>query len=111
MELAGGAVGVMVRAVGEGGTGGIPTECTTGGCLLPPGSIPLVLFYYPHLTHLLSTKVSMYMHTWDVVVSTIWHFGGKMQLASMDTDMYSKAASCILSNLKIYEIILPNTIY
>ena len=53
----------------------------------------------------------MYMHTWDVVLSTIWHFGGKMQLASMDTDMYSKVASCILSNLKIDEIILPNTIY
>ena len=31
-----------------------------------------------------------------------------MQLAALDTDMYTKEASCILSNLKIYEIILPN---
>ena len=34
-----------------------------------------------------------------------------MQLAGMDTGTYTKEASCILSNLKIYEIILPNTIY
>ena len=36
---------------------------------------------------------------------------GKMQLAGMVTDTYAKEASCIPSNLKIYEIILPNTIY
>ena len=36
---------------------------------------------------------------------------GNMQLADLDTDTYTKEASCIPSNLKIYEIILPNTIY
>ena len=36
---------------------------------------------------------------------------GNMQLAALDTDTYTKEASCIPSNLKIYEIILPNTIY
>ena len=51
------------------------------------------------------------MHAWDDIASTIWHFGGNMQLAALDTDTYTKEASCIPSNLKIYEIILPNTIY
>ena len=39
------------------------------------------------------------MHTWDDIASTIWHFGGNMQLAALDTDTYTKEASCILSNL------------
>ena len=42
----------------------------------------------------------MYMHTWDDIVSNIWHFGGEMQLADMDTGTYTKEASCILSNLR-----------